>query len=108
MVSNCVEFYLVVTDDDCWSIANDHSISQADLYAWNPAVGNDCAGLWPDYYICVGVEGTTTSTPTSTATPTSTEPGSRRTVISGSCSKTGCFAMTWRRAQESSCRNCIS
>ncbi|KAF7184685.1 hypothetical protein CNMCM7691_006047 [Aspergillus felis] len=80
MVSNCVEFYLVVTDDGCWSIANDHSISQADLYAWNPTVGNDCAGLWPDYYICVGVEGTTTATTptataTATATPTSTEPG---------------------------------
>lgn len=41
------------------------------FYAWNPAVGGDCAGLQADVYVCVG--GVSTATPTATtATATST------------------------------------
>ena len=55
MVDGCKSFYYVVSGDGCWSIANDHGIELADFYDWNPAVGTDCASLWPDYYVCVGV-----------------------------------------------------
>lgn len=55
----------------------------------NPAVGNTCAGLWANVYVCVGVLGgssatttATTTTPTTTTTagngittPTPTQPG---------------------------------
>lgn len=55
MVSGCTSFYYVVSGDGCWSIANDHGIELADFYDWNPAIGTDCANLWPDTYVCVGV-----------------------------------------------------
>jgi LysM repeat protein len=54
MVNNCDAFYDVQSGDGCWAIANEYSISLDNFYAWNPAVGNDCSGLWPDYYVCVG------------------------------------------------------
>ncbi|KZL74226.1 LysM domain-containing protein [Colletotrichum tofieldiae] len=57
MVSGCKEFYFVKSGDGCWAIANDHGIALSDFYLWNPAVntGGECAGLWPDVYVCVGV-----------------------------------------------------
>ncbi|KAF3002842.1 hypothetical protein E8E14_007637 [Neopestalotiopsis sp. 37M] len=57
MVSGCKEFYLVQPGDGCWAIANDQGIALSDFYLWNPAVNNggECAGLWSDVYVCVGV-----------------------------------------------------
>jgi hypothetical protein len=55
MAGNCDEFYEVKSGDGCWDIANDNGISLDDFYRWNPAVGNNCGGLWPNYYVCVGV-----------------------------------------------------
>lgn len=77
MVSDCDEFYLVASGDECETIASDYDISLADLYAWNPAVGSTCASLWVDDYVCVGVAASVssaviaTSFVTSTATPAS-------------------------------------
>lgn len=56
MVSDCDSFYYVESGDGCWAIANEYGISLDDFYAWNPAVGDDCSGLWADYYVCVGIE----------------------------------------------------
>jgi hypothetical protein len=55
MVSGCTSFYLVVSGDGCWAIANDNGIELEDFYDWNPAIGTDCAILWPDYYVCVEI-----------------------------------------------------
>ncbi|KAK4465898.1 LysM domain-containing protein [Cladorrhinum samala] len=57
MVAGCKEFYFVQGGDGCWSIANDHAISLALFYTWNPAVneGGECAGLWLNVYVCVGI-----------------------------------------------------
>ncbi|KAK4241775.1 hypothetical protein C8A03DRAFT_30080 [Achaetomium macrosporum] len=41
--------------DGCWNIAKAEGISLDNLYAWNPALHGDCSGLWPTYYICIGV-----------------------------------------------------
>ena len=76
MVSGCTKFYLVVQDDGCWAIAHNNNIALDDFYAWNPAVGTDCKGLQPTYYVCIGV-GTTPPTPTSTK---SSLPGSSKTT----------------------------
>jgi LysM repeat protein len=73
MASNCNAFYLVVSGDSCYDIAVANGIALADLYSWNPAVGTGCGGLWPDYYICVGLIGG--STPTTTTTTTTTKTG---------------------------------
>jgi len=70
MISTCNKFYLVVSGDGCYNIAAQNSITLNDFYAWNPAV-NQCAALWPGYYVCVGIiaPATTTAAPTTTAPP---------------------------------------
>lgn len=55
MVDNCDTFYLVESGDGCYDIAAEHGIDLSDFYAWNPAVGDTCTGLWANYYVCVGV-----------------------------------------------------
>ncbi|PVH93333.1 carbohydrate-binding module family 50 protein [Periconia macrospinosa] len=55
MTRNCKRFYKVETDDGCWAIANSNQINLNDFYAWNPAVKTDCSGLFPGYYVCIGV-----------------------------------------------------
>ncbi|KAE8306954.1 hypothetical protein BDV41DRAFT_585071 [Aspergillus transmontanensis] len=79
---SCNAFYYVQPDDGCWQIAETYSIDQADFYKWNPAISDDCKGLQPDYYVCVGVDSdvsSVTATPTSTGsaavTPTPVQPG---------------------------------
>ncbi|ORY01575.1 hypothetical protein BCR34DRAFT_521866 [Clohesyomyces aquaticus] len=69
MNTNCNKFYLVKSNDGCYDIAAANGISLENFYAWNPAL-NSCAALWPTYYVCVGLIGST-ATPTPTkATPT--------------------------------------
>lgn len=75
MVSGCTKFYLVVANDGCWAIANANSIALEDFYAWNPAVGSDCATLQPTYYVCVG-RGGAASTPPVTSRATTPTPSS--------------------------------
>jgi hypothetical protein len=78
MVSDCNSFYKVQSDDGCWAIANDKSISVDDFYAWNPAVETDCSGLQANVYVCVGVEAsqaTSISSSGGVTTPTPTQDG---------------------------------
>jgi LysM repeat protein len=89
MTNNCNKFYLVKSEDNCYNIANNYSISLQDFYTWNPDVGNNCNGLFPNYNVCVGVIGSsTTSTTTTTtsgngiSTPTPTQTG-----MVGNCNK---------------------
>ncbi|KAK3681706.1 hypothetical protein B0T22DRAFT_502239 [Podospora appendiculata] len=79
VATNCNKFHKVVSGNQCGTLAAQYGISLANLYAWNPTVGTACAGLWADYYICVGVIGsipntsirtTTTSAGNGIATPT--------------------------------------
>ncbi|KAB8073026.1 hypothetical protein BDV29DRAFT_158045 [Aspergillus leporis] len=78
MVSNCNKFYLAQPDDGCWAIANDHGIIEADLHACNPAIGTNCAKLWPTYYVCVGVIVTTISPTVTVSLTTSPKPSTPR------------------------------
>ncbi|KAL6867810.1 carbohydrate-binding module family 50 protein [Trichoderma novae-zelandiae] len=104
MVANCNKFYFVASGDGCFDIAAANNIALADFYAWNPAVKNDCTGLFPGYYVCVGTAGakptststsrtTTTSAGNGIATPTPTQTGMVKNcnkfylVVSGD----GCF-----------------
>lgn len=54
MTAGCQSFYLVQSGDGCYNIATSHGIPLDQFYAYNPAVGNDCSGLWPNYYVCIG------------------------------------------------------
>jgi hypothetical protein len=56
MSSNCDKHWLVSRKDTCKSVEKANGISHERFVAWNKAVGNGCAGLKPDYYVCVGVK----------------------------------------------------
>ncbi|PWY73001.1 hypothetical protein BO70DRAFT_413661 [Aspergillus heteromorphus CBS 117.55] len=75
MSSTCDKFYLVESGDSCSTIASDAGISLADFYAWNPAVGDTCADLWADDYVCIDVIGYVASTTTVASTATTTSAG---------------------------------
>ncbi|OAL43793.1 hypothetical protein IQ07DRAFT_523494 [Pyrenochaeta sp. DS3sAY3a] len=51
---SCKKWYVVVAGDGCWGIANSNGITLDDFYKWNP-YNADCANLWPDYAVCIGV-----------------------------------------------------
>jgi hypothetical protein len=68
MALNCDTFYLVAKGDGCYNIAQSYSISLDQFYTWNPAVGTDCAALWPENYVCVSVIGVPTSSKTTLVT----------------------------------------
>ncbi|KAF2130127.1 carbohydrate-binding module family 50 protein [Dothidotthia symphoricarpi CBS 119687] len=53
-ISSCKKWYVVVSGDGCWGIANAAGISLEDFYKWNPGVG-ECSALWPDYAVCIGI-----------------------------------------------------
>jgi hypothetical protein len=55
MVGRWNRFYHIVSGDGCWDIAADAGIVLADFYAWNLAVGTSCAGIWPNYYVRIGI-----------------------------------------------------
>ncbi|WQF83337.1 Putative LysM domain-containing protein [Colletotrichum destructivum] len=52
ILKSCKEYYKAVSGDFCQKIADAKRISMAH-YSWNPAVGQDCSGLWLGYYYCV-------------------------------------------------------
>jgi hypothetical protein len=48
-------WYEAVSGDTCDGIVAKFSITLAEFYAWNPAVGSTCATLFLGYYYCVGI-----------------------------------------------------
>ncbi|KAK6214674.1 hypothetical protein LQW54_004182 [Pestalotiopsis sp. IQ-011] len=56
VVTSCNAWHYVVSGDGCWAISQTYDIELSDFYEWNPDVGSDCASLWLDYYVCVGIE----------------------------------------------------
>ncbi|KAK2841523.1 hypothetical protein FQN49_006172, partial [Arthroderma sp. PD_2] len=92
IASNCNDFWFVSLSDTCESIAKHNDITEKQFFAWNPAVGeSSCDNLIPDFYVCVGVEtsSTTNSPPitsdsmTMTDEPSSTEPQPPSTTSDG-------------------------
>lgn len=76
MVLNCNKFHWVAKGVTCSQIISYQKITLADFAKWNPSVGTNCAGMWAEVNVCVGVIGggsTTTAPPTTTTTkPTTT------------------------------------
>ncbi|OQD79193.1 hypothetical protein PENANT_c058G01175 [Penicillium antarcticum] len=54
--SNCSEYYVAKSGDDCATVAAAYGITEAQFLAWNPAVSSDCeTGFWADEAYCVAV-----------------------------------------------------
>ncbi|CAI7579643.1 unnamed protein product [Penicillium pancosmium] len=51
----CKKYQKYQTGKYCQDMADDNDITLKEFLAWNPAVGDGCKNLWPDYYYCVGV-----------------------------------------------------
>ncbi|CAG8236588.1 unnamed protein product [Penicillium salamii] len=78
MASDCIRFYKVQADNDCYDIAQEAGVALDDFYSWNPAVKNDCSGLEKDVFVCIGVSGYATTITSGTpvpVTPTPTQTG---------------------------------
>ncbi|KAF3932746.1 hypothetical protein ABW19_dt0205660 [Dactylella cylindrospora] len=92
-VGNCIGWRYVAASDTCSNIvtrfqAAPVSLTLANLLAWNPALGSNCAGLTPGYFVCVRIDPsistttsrTTTSSRTTTTTSRTTTTTSRTTT----------------------------
>ncbi|KAH7346290.1 hypothetical protein BKA65DRAFT_274098 [Rhexocercosporidium sp. MPI-PUGE-AT-0058] len=89
IISTCNRYVLQQTNVYCQDMADNAGISLSELYAWNPALGGDCSGLWGGYAYCIGVTISSTTTsgpsePTSTCTGTA-PPKPTQAGISCSC-----------------------
>ncbi|OQE13794.1 hypothetical protein PENFLA_c043G06933 [Penicillium flavigenum] len=90
IVAGCEEWYVVKANDTCPGIAKQYSISQAQFYAWNPAIGADCTDLEIDDAYCVKAPTTISTTTSSVASQTSTgtsirPPGPTQANIPSNC-----------------------
>ncbi|KAK4666249.1 hypothetical protein QC763_0070920 [Podospora pseudopauciseta] len=55
MTSSCKTFHFVQSGQTCQTITQRYGITQANFVRWNPAVRNDCTGMWANAYVCVAV-----------------------------------------------------
>ncbi|KAH1669671.1 hypothetical protein KXV65_004749 [Aspergillus fumigatus] len=92
IAANCNKYYFVEIGDGCAAIASTYSITLADFYSWNPAVGTSCQSLQAGYYVCVGVSGSTTSTTTTKPTTTTKAPITTTTASGPSPTQSGITA----------------
>ncbi|KAK1840378.1 hypothetical protein CCHR01_16987 [Colletotrichum chrysophilum] len=51
--SNCAEYHLVETGEDCSAFTTKFSITLKDFLFLNPQVWENCTNVWADYYYCV-------------------------------------------------------
>ncbi|KAL5316128.1 hypothetical protein ACEPPN_017006 [Leptodophora sp. 'Broadleaf-Isolate-01'] len=89
IVGDCQKFHLATSGDTCGGIVSKYGgFTLQQFYSWNPAVGNDCSGLWLGYYYCVAVTGTPTSTsPAVTTTAAPAGPSPTQDGIVADCKK---------------------
>ncbi|KAK4143426.1 uncharacterized protein C8A04DRAFT_37436 [Dichotomopilus funicola] len=72
IVSGCLSYYQAKDGDTCHNIVDGTILTEADFFAWNPALNNVCTGLWVNYWYCVaGPSGyAITAFPPTVASPT--------------------------------------
>ncbi|ODA78103.1 hypothetical protein RJ55_06706 [Drechmeria coniospora] len=52
--AKCDKYYQALPNDTCQGIVDKfHAFGLDAFYKWNPAVQNDCSGLWAGYHYCV-------------------------------------------------------
>ncbi|EEP82317.1 predicted protein [Uncinocarpus reesii 1704] len=76
IVPGCLSFYYSKPGTTCRDIVDGHYVTKEDFFKWNPALNNNCDGLWAGYWYCVvGPKGITALPPTVTIAPTGLPPG---------------------------------
>ncbi|ORY64855.1 uncharacterized protein BCR38DRAFT_431162 [Pseudomassariella vexata] len=81
-IETCTQYADAWPDWDCSDILLNYELTIAQFYEYNPVVGADCSGLWPEYAYCIRaadyvspVTSTTTASATTTATSRTTTTG---------------------------------
>lgn len=75
LIESCTKFYFAVKNDNCANIVKKFgTFTLREFVTWNPAVGEDCGGIWADTYYCVGIPGTPSAPPSSSVVPTTVKP----------------------------------
>ncbi|KXX78971.1 Protein RETICULATA-RELATED 3 [Madurella mycetomatis] len=54
VAENCKRYHLIVSGDQCSTIASRYGISTAQFLSYNSGVNAQCTNLWLGYYVCVG------------------------------------------------------
>lgn len=52
-ISTCTAWHYVVSGDGCYSISEEYGITTNEFYTWNTGVGDTCANLYLNCYVCV-------------------------------------------------------
>ncbi|OAA42199.1 LysM domain-containing protein [Metarhizium rileyi] len=53
---SCDKYYKADRGDTCQGIVDKYPhLTSSDFRKWNPAIKDDCVGLWQGYYYCVGI-----------------------------------------------------
>jgi hypothetical protein len=75
LIESCTSFYFTVKNDNCANIVKKYgTFTLSEFVTWNPAVGEDCGGIWAATYYCVGIPGTPSAPPSSSIAPTTVKP----------------------------------
>ncbi|PYI36203.1 hypothetical protein BP00DRAFT_386649 [Aspergillus indologenus CBS 114.80] len=69
-ISSCTRYYTIQSGDGCTAIESRYGLSFTQLYAWNPAIGDNCQSLQVGYAICVAIDTPTPAAPTQTGITT--------------------------------------
>lgn len=79
MPDDCQAYYLAQENDTCRTVLTAYAyVTQEQFFEWNPALEDNCDGLWLGYYYCVANFNSTSEVPLPTVTEkptTSTAPG---------------------------------
>jgi LysM repeat protein len=88
LIGSCTTFHKAVSGDTCDKIVNKYkTFTLAEFYKWNPAVGDDCSGLWLNTYYCIGISGTPTAPPPTSTTTGVPKPSPTQDGLINTCSK---------------------
>ncbi|KAG6847464.1 hypothetical protein H0H93_007975 [Arthromyces matolae] len=81
ITDGCLEYYTVVSGDNCGAIETNYGLTSAQFLAYNPEIAADCSNLQLDLAYCVKTSTTTTSgdTGSSGGPPTNLASGSLTT-----------------------------
>lgn len=74
ITGDCIGFYKVQTNNDCYGIAQEAGVALDDFYSWNPAAKSDCSGLQSGEFVCIGVSGYATTISSGTPVPVTPTP----------------------------------
>lgn len=82
IIPGCLAYYQAKDGDTCRDIVDGVYLTEEDFFTFNPALNDNCDGLWLDYWYCVvGPDGVAGMPPTTNSTPFFVQPGQISTCV---------------------------